>query len=276
MNSIPKINEEQVLNIVEKDDGCFIIPRLVHNNERININASAYEMFKSIDGKLTLEQICEKLLCIYNGAEYEEVYNDVLQLFMSLWHLGIISWDKNPCLDDYRKIVGDYCAEMSSVDTVENFMKLVSKNDQEYVTPFRYREHMVKQLDIEQAIVNNSTQEFVVRKGDDIILSAIVRIDIKEVSYIVDYLACDKEFFSIPDSVLCEIMAWIREKINSYVQGFISKHINTYSWEIPVLKEDAVWMEYLEKKDYTQKVDLKQEAVDGDVVIFYFTRKKDK
>ena len=276
MSSIPRINKEQVLNIVEKEDGCFIIPRLEHNNEQININASAYQMFKLIDGKLTLKQICEKLISIYNGADYEEMYNDVLYLYMSLWHLGIISWDNNPCLDDYRKIVGDYSVEITSVDTVETFMFLVAKNDQEYVTPFRYREHMVKQIDIEQAIVNNSTQQFVVKKGEDIILSTIVRIDIKEVSYIIDYMACDKSFFSMPDEILFEIMKWIREKINSYVQGFISKHISTYTWEIPVLKEDVAWQEYLEKKDYSQKVDLKNEAIDGDVTIFYFTRKTDK
>lgn len=275
MSSIPRINSDHILNIIEQQDGCLIIPSLVRNNEQIQINASAYEMLKIIDGKMTLEQICQKLLSFYVGAKYEELYDDVLHFYMSLWHLGIISWDINPCLDEYRKVIGDYSVELTSVDTLETFMHLVSSNDQEYVTPFRYREQMVRRIDIEQAIVNNTTYQFVIKNGNGAILSTIIRIDLREIAYIIDYMACDKSFFVIPDEILCNIIKWMREKINTFVQRYISKNINIYSWEISVLKEDRVWQDYFLQRNYTQKIDLTKETIDGDITSFYFICKKE-
>lgn len=267
--SIPRIENEWIMNTIETENSFIIIPKLVHNNEQINLNVTAKMMYDMVDGKSDLKDICQKLVSIFKGMAYDEIYSDTLELYMTLWRLGIIAWNVNPCEADYRRTVGDYTVEFVSCDHVDDFHEAVNNCEFEYVMPFRYKEHMITDFDMRQAIVNNSNQYFVVKKQDMIMGGFVARIDIKEVSFIIDYCACSNAMLSLAEETWRGILGFARDMILGLVQGYVAKNINTYNWEIGVSAKESSWIDFMDKTNYFEKVVLKDECSDGDVIMYY-------
>lgn len=268
---IPRIEREWIKNIRNVNENeLIIIPKLVYNNEQINLNGTAKTMFELVDGKTDLKEIVEKITALYDGVVYEDVYSDALELYMTLWKLGILAWDENPCAEQYKKDVGDCTIEFVSVDCVKAFLAIVNDHQVEYVTPFRYKKYIVTDFDIKQAIVNASNQYFVIKRRGREIAALVARIDIKEVSFVIDYLSCRDEFFEVDDSIIRDVLAFVRETIVGLLRGYIPKEIEIYGWEVAVSDNDKFWLEYMDEKEYFKKVLLKEECIDGDVIIYYF------
>ncbi|SNX55024.1 PqqD family protein [Thermoanaerobacterium sp. RBIITD] len=274
---IPLINKNNIIKEYTDNDSQIIIPKLLFNNEKIELNKTAKFIYDSINGERCIKEIISLFYQRYKVISLEVVQEDVEQVLFMLWRFGIVGWvdNKNPYKYQYFKSFGEHTIEFTLLETVSEFLVQSSKCEYEYCNPYRYRKNIIQRSFLEQAIVNNFAYSFIIRKQEEIVFLGIVSFDYQDFALTLDYLAVTKIELAkeIDNKKMSLFLSWIENRITHKNAGFSKKRNKAINWLILLEHNNQLFNQYLDNMNPDKRFLLTDETIDGDTVMYLFRRK---
>lgn len=269
-----KINKN-ILSNIEKENCEIIVPRLVYNNPNVELNDTARYIMKCINGKNTIKDIVENVKSHYNIQSEKNIDIDVNNILYQLWRIGIVGWNENnnPYNTKFSKSIKNYSINLVTLETINEFLLESKDNYYEYCNPYRYKKKIINKNYLEQAVVNNFSYNFYVKNNEKKVISIMVTIDFQELVITIDYInISDINIYNeIAKETFIEFIEWIEEKI---IQSgiYIPKNFNKINWLLLLDEYDKEFITIVEKFNYSKKILLKDETVNGNVYLYFFER----
>lgn len=274
-NSIPRINEDKIIRHIDEGDKHILVPKLILNQKNINLNVSAYLMYSAVDGKKNINELCDEMLKTFRGVTKDNLVNDVMDFYMSLWKIGILSWDVNPYPEKYSKHIGNWFIRYISTDDVKEYSRICDKSTEEYINPYRYKDQLTGVDNMLQSIVNNAMFCFAVTHEDRDAAVFEIHVNLREMTFTLDHMAViNREVCKLTKEEIKEILGWSRQLITELLKVYRPKKIRVMNWEIVVKdKSNAFLQSCIDIMGYNYKTTLEYETIDGEVVVYYFANR---
>lgn len=271
-----EIIRENILEEIQEKDAKAIIPRLLFNNRRIDLNESATFIMDSIDGNMSVNDIIDAMEKRYVGVSRDKLEEDTMTILRKLWKLGIVSWkdNMNPFNENDKLVFNEYRIDYVGLEHVSDFMKVSNHLEFEYCNPYRYKKKIANKLYLEQAIVNNFSYNFLLFKNEEPIACSMIGVDVQNLLITMDYCAI-KNMMAIEnmDKTSMEtVILWMEDKVFTEISAAIPQRAKEFHWMILTTKMDVKINSILDNMNSVSKTLLANETIDGDLMMYIINR----